>query len=612
MCTNRKFQVRGESGGSREKTLLKLAAEKRGAYCIDHMTRSMRMDKDWSHITERIINFTLEIIYLLTGESFPPVKSGDQVTITVPSPHILTPKRNNEQKILEVTKKISDLLTGEVPIRCQDVTRCPRPLYSRDSTQEGHTIPHHHQVEETEHMQLKGNDPIDMKVVVKKEVEETCMRSDQLSMEEAGLTVIIKEEDSSLDISTYGRDVRNSSEGHYMSSPLYNAIMNYSSEVNNDTQNFHPELYHENRSTDPLNPENFDDKPHPRLHSADRSSDRSTLQGSSSSSLDTVAHRDEKTLLLSEADNCFISKPSLAFDQRVHNRKVSFPCSECGKSFTQMADLLRHQTTHTRERPYSPPKLEKSFFRKADLPTHEVINSVERSFSCSRCGKCFAQQADLLNHEIIHMGELSFSCSWCGKCFAQQADLLTHQRTHTDGRPFICSECGKCYTQKGTLIAHQRRHTGERPFSCPQCGKCFIEKGHLQRHQKRHTSDRPYSCPECGKRFFQKDELATHQRSHTGERPFSCLECGKCFTQRGVLIAHHRSHVGARPYCCSECGRGFTVKGHLVIHQRIHTGERPFSCLLCGKRFIRKEHLVKHEKSRICLKPKSKAASHAS
>ncbi|CAI9550426.1 unnamed protein product, partial [Staurois parvus] len=23
--------------------------------------------------------------------------------------------------------------------------RCPHPLYSRDSTQEGHTIPHHHQ-----------------------------------------------------------------------------------------------------------------------------------------------------------------------------------------------------------------------------------------------------------------------------------------------------------------------------------------------------------------------------------------------------------------------------------------------------------------------------------
>ncbi|PIO12985.1 hypothetical protein AB205_0111800 [Aquarana catesbeiana] len=40
--------------------------------------------------------------------------------------------------------------------------RCPRPLYSRDSTQEDHTIPHHHQ----------GGNLRDSKVEVKEEIKE--------------------------------------------------------------------------------------------------------------------------------------------------------------------------------------------------------------------------------------------------------------------------------------------------------------------------------------------------------------------------------------------------------------------------------------------------------
>ncbi|CAI9597112.1 unnamed protein product, partial [Staurois parvus] len=86
------------------------------------MTKPMRMEEDQTHVTEKILNFTLEIICLLTGESFPPVKSGDHITITVPPCDSLIPEINIEKKILEVTKKMMDLLTGEVPIRCQDVT----------------------------------------------------------------------------------------------------------------------------------------------------------------------------------------------------------------------------------------------------------------------------------------------------------------------------------------------------------------------------------------------------------------------------------------------------------------------------------------------------------
>ncbi|XP_077345767.1 gastrula zinc finger protein XlCGF66.1-like [Lithobates pipiens] len=89
---------------------------------MDHMSTSTRMDKGRSKMTEKILNLTLEIIYLLIGEGFPPVKSEDHMTITVPPPHSLTPEINISKKILEVTKKMMELLTGEVPIRCQDVT----------------------------------------------------------------------------------------------------------------------------------------------------------------------------------------------------------------------------------------------------------------------------------------------------------------------------------------------------------------------------------------------------------------------------------------------------------------------------------------------------------
>ncbi|XP_077322092.1 uncharacterized protein LOC143955848 isoform X2 [Lithobates pipiens] len=50
--------------------------------------------------------------------------------------------------------------------------RCPRPLYSRDSTQEGHTIPHHHQSGNL------GDDNIDVKEEYKEEDEEYGVMED--------------------------------------------------------------------------------------------------------------------------------------------------------------------------------------------------------------------------------------------------------------------------------------------------------------------------------------------------------------------------------------------------------------------------------------------------
>ncbi|KAM5140562.1 oocyte zinc finger protein XlCOF29-like [Mantella aurantiaca] len=84
------------------------------------------MEKDWNHMTERILDLTLEIIYLLTGEDYKVVKkkSGESLTpsrciqgtspITEPPPHSPTPEINDGKKVLEVIQKMIGLLTGEV------------------------------------------------------------------------------------------------------------------------------------------------------------------------------------------------------------------------------------------------------------------------------------------------------------------------------------------------------------------------------------------------------------------------------------------------------------------------------------------------------------------
>ncbi|XP_073538153.1 gastrula zinc finger protein XlCGF66.1-like [Phyllobates terribilis] len=88
-------------------------------------------------MAERILHLTLEILFRLTGEDYtvvkktssescqPPVSEGwgrILSPITVPLPHPLIHEDINDQKILELPYKMIELLTGKVPIRCQDVT----------------------------------------------------------------------------------------------------------------------------------------------------------------------------------------------------------------------------------------------------------------------------------------------------------------------------------------------------------------------------------------------------------------------------------------------------------------------------------------------------------
>ncbi|KAM3940558.1 zinc finger protein 333-like [Leptodactylus fuscus] len=120
------------------------------------------MERDRNKMAESLLNLTLEIIYQLTGEDYTVVKKtssgrcqapeyegygGTLSPIPGPPTHPLIQEEINGQKILELTNKMLELLTGEVtllgmlghytvtggvgvmtvslccqvPIRCQDV-----------------------------------------------------------------------------------------------------------------------------------------------------------------------------------------------------------------------------------------------------------------------------------------------------------------------------------------------------------------------------------------------------------------------------------------------------------------------------------------------------------
>ncbi|XP_073398106.1 uncharacterized protein [Dendrobates tinctorius] len=550
-----------------------------------------KMDMDRDKMAERILHLTLEILFQLTGEDYTVVKKTssercqDPVSegwgrslspFTEPPPHPLIHEDINDQKILELTYKMIELLTGEVPIRCQDFAvyfsmeeweyleghkylikdimmevpqpltspvlsskrttpeRCPRPLLPHDFKQEDPYVPQHHQSEDLTHINTTG----------------TYVWGDEQCKEE---------------IPTYdfpADDCTRRSEGQLTSSVFKSndlEILQDTTEVIAVTPDIPSSIHSKDLSSDPMK------------------------QILSSDSLPTTKEN--------QSHQRGIKK------QTAPKAKKSFSCSECGKYFTWKSRFVTHQRTHTEEKPFSCTECLKCFNWKSVLDSHQRTHTGEKPFSCSECGKCFAHKSHFVTHQRTHTEEKPFSCSECGKCFNQKWVLDRHQRTHTGEKSFSCSECGKCFAQKSHFVTHQRTHTAEKPFSCSECGKSFKWKMNLDRHQRTHTGEKPFSCSECGKCFNQKSVLDRHQRAHTGEKPFSCSECGKCFKWKINLDRHQRTHTGEKPFSCSECGKCYTQKSGLVKHQRTHTGEKSSSCSECGKCFTQKSDLVKHERT---------------
>ncbi|XP_066442094.1 zinc finger protein ZFP2-like [Eleutherodactylus coqui] len=631
-----------------------------------YMNVPPRVDQDRKEAIKSILNLTLEIIYQITGEGYTVVKKIFDESLTLrncpygsggwcstQNPNMEAPYHSliydKKQKILDLTNKIIELLTGEVPLRCHDVTvhfsmeeweyleghkdlykdvmmeneqpfassdgcskinppeRSPSPLDSQHRPEEDHNVSQDHQ----------GEELLDINVEVME--EERLYERGPNQYKEDTIPANISPDG-------YSKDLR----GSLYSLPYCEAevenITHDSAAGNLFTQMIDSRHNSRDHSSSPSKQEQ------PFLHRSD------TIRGHCGHELFLRSELENKfrkeasrliqraltdTALLPSSDyvKCLTQKDSCCNHPKSPKTVTEFSCS---KQFNQKSYLTHQQRIHRGVMAFS-----KYFSSKSNLAKHKIHTGKKR-FPCSKCGQCFVHKSVLIKHKKFCKGNKLFLSRKCGKESTDKSRLIHQQRNHTEEMPYSCSECGRRFIKKCNLarhhtvhkrkefscsesdnsitkntkvIQHQKTQLGDKPFACQDCEECYTKKLDLIKHRRIHTVGKPFSCSECAESFTRKSGLVLHQKIHNVGKRFSCSECEKSFIEKSDLVEHQRSYLEEAPFSCMECGRLFAQKAGLLAHIRIHTGEKLYKCLECEKCFSQKSGLTAHERIHTGEKP---------
>ncbi|KAE8577897.1 hypothetical protein XENTR_v10023157 [Xenopus tropicalis] len=475
---------------------------------------------------ERILNLTLEIIYLLTGEGYViPKKKSPTVGLGALHAPGSVIQKENDKKILELISNIIQLLTGEVAIRCEDVS-----IYFS--------------LEEWEY--IKGNKALYREGI--KEEEEPQQLRPLAACEYKDGSDVTAHTEATLCCNNDG-NLTNPDVSPAEQPPPANGIKEEAASWEGGNQS--------DCSINPLTEQiQGTDTPTPIMgcslnssSAANYISDDADEGGASCEEgnlsdyrIITVSEQVQETDTVSVIMGCSLN------DSLVDNY-ISVVIAEEPVRWEQgnQSDCSINPLTEQ--------------IQGTDTPTPIMGGSLGNSSAQSYCHK---------NNGHL----MACNCPECQTEPHRNTDLRNHKGTAQ--KPFACYICGKSFIRRSVLAVHQRTHTGEKPYACSECGKCFAHQSDLNRHQKSHTGYKPFSCNDCGKCFTRRWYLNVHRKIHTKEKPFTCSECGKGFTQLSNLNYHYRIHTGEQHYICSACGQSFQTCLALIEHQRSHTGQTSF------------------------------------
>ncbi|XP_056409874.1 gastrula zinc finger protein XlCGF66.1-like [Hyla sarda] len=568
------------------------------------------MGENQSDQTEQILRLTLEIILLLTGEEYFVVKKprGKETKNILQTDVHITPHWSviHNKKILELTRRMMELLTGEVPIRCQDVAvyfsmeeweyveghkdlyldimEDPRPLTSQDLPIDGINEhpppPGQYEGHSTNPNIYNSTDHIQQcPPPIKEEPASHNGRTLTQCAQENPISSIKEEPVSCNGGILPDTNIHRPTDAHTQQSSSYKEEpVSCNGGILPDTNIHRPTDVHTQHSS------SYKEEP---------VSCNGGILPDTNIHRPTDVHRQQSSSYKEEPVSCngrILPDTNIHRPTDVHTQHSSSYKEEpvsCNGRILPDTNIHRPTDVHTQQSSSykEEPVLcnggdDKDQRMAASDPTQQYLMGEQDGGTITTPIVCVSEdhvQCPLVQEEVVLYSG--------GNLISSTQPNPTNSAMEGTNLPGVNPP--ETQSQVPVLLNVQ--------FSCSECKKCFVSMAELVSHQGVHMAEK---LLQMRTHVFTTTIVQVAQVAPVKHKLLTCSTCGRTFYTKSSLVVHMKTHWGrvSKTFHCDYCGKSFPIKSLLNVHMRVHFGFRPYVCTLCGERFKRTCDLCKHQK----------------